>query len=742
MENVSQGPSKGYQKQIKMDEAAPPSKPKGHYNPSYTSPTAKKWPHMAEALNKGDVDAVKKLIEEGVNVNLLHDGVTPLMRAASKGHTAVAEVILQAGVNINERSDDGGTALHAAASEQSDTAVVELLLHSGIDVEAKDRFRKTALQRAEEKGHRDIARVIKKHQELLRADDREWREFLNTPDGYPYKQKKQYESLSSLFNFWWLPPAVLGGAGVLLGLVSGAVVLAAFAGTAAGLLVVLILYLWQKKMRSYLDTVEPLPDLDIHILREKRKSGESISVTERSRETAAPDKTPDETIIEVTSSNIFPDDQAGPAPAEEAEDEEPRVRKKKVTISRTTVITGAVVVAVAALIGAVVAYHEPLLHWYYAKRLGLQDIPVTGQAFLAEVAQNNEEAVDLLIKAGIDPETADDKGRTALHIASGKGYVAMVAKLTSQHPALLKKADKNGSTALMIAAQAGQESAVQSLVAGGADVNYRSSSAGDAATALQAAVAAPNFRPEHLKIMQYLLQKGADPKGKSTSGHFPLLSAADFGRADAAALLIEKGADVNDSDGKGYFPLMAAACQGHADLVALLVEKGANVKMASPDGRTPLMCSVQSGKIEMVKTLLEKGASINAKASDNSTALSDAARTGNAAVASLLLARGAEPAPGYLPEEFTALNGRTISLAAKREKLSNVLRRIGMTAAQDGYVINFDFTLAQKITMKAKAPWNKALQGLAVKNRLLLVVKDKEVTVLPYRASASKRKTN
>ncbi len=742
MENASHGPSKGYQKQIKKDEAAPPSKPKGHYNPTYTSPTAKKWPLMVEALNKGDVDAVKQLIEDGVKVNLLHDGVTPLMMAASKGHTAVAEVILQAGVNINERSDGGGTALHTAASEQAEIAVVELLLHSGIDVEAKDKFRKTALQRAEEKGHHDIARVIKKHQEKLLADDREWREFLNTRDGYPYKQKNQYESLASLFHFWWLPPAVLVGAGVLLGLVLGAVIIVAFIGAAAGILIVLFLYLWQKKLRSYLDRVEPLPDLDIHLLREKRKSGESLGGTAKSPAAAAPEETPDETIIEVTSSNIFPADQAGPAPAEEAADEAPPVRKKKITISSAMVVTAVVVVAVAALIGAAVMYRESLLHWYYAKRLGLRDIQVTGQAFLEEVARNNEDAVDLLIKAGIDPATTNDKGRTALHIASEKGYVAMIAKLMGFNPALLKKADKNGSTALMVAAQAGQEAAVKSLVAGGADVNYRSPSAGDAATALQAAVAAPNFRPEHLRIMQYLLQKGADPKGKSASGHSPLLSAADFGRADAAALLLEKGADVNESDGRGYFPLMAASCQGHADLVALLVEKGANVKMASLDGRTPLMCAVRNGNISMVKALLEKGASVNAKASDKSTALSDATRTGNAAVASLLLARGAEPSPGYLPDEFTALNGKAISLAAKKEKLSNVLRQIGMTAAQDGYVINFDYKLAQKITVKTKAPWNKALRALAAKNRLLLVVKEKEVSVFPYMASASKRKTN
>ncbi len=742
MENASQGPSKGYQKQIKKEEPAPksPSKPKGNYGPAYTSPTAKKWPFLVEALNDGNADAVKQLIEEGVNVNLLRDGVTPLMTAASKGHAAVAEVLLQAGVNINERSDDGSTALHMAASDQAGTAVVELLLHSGIDSGAQNKLRKTALALAEEKKHQDIADVIKRHQQQLLSDDREWRDFLKTPEGRPYEQKERFESLSSLMKFLWLPPLVLGGTGFLLGLLPGAPVIAAFAGVAGGVLAGLFLTSWRKKIRSYLDTVEPLPAMDIHILREKRKAGEPLTVDTKSPETAAPEETPDETIIEVTSSNIFPDDQAEPAP-EKGGEEEPLVRKKKITVTPALVISAAAFLTVAALIGAVVLYRGPLVHWYYAKRLGLRDIQVTGQAFLGEVAQNNEEAVDLFIKAGIDTAAANDKGRNALHIASEKGYINIITKLVSLNPALLRQPDKNGSTALVVAAREGQEAAVKALITGGADVNYLVPSSSGAVTPLQAAVEAPDFRKEHVRIVQYLLQKGADPKRKSASGQSPLLSAADSGHADVAALLIEKGAAVDDTDGKGYFPLMAAACQGHAGLVALLVEKGANVNLTSSDGRTPLMCAAQSGNPEIFKTLLDKGAGVNAKASDGTTALSDATRAGNAAFASLLLARGAEPR-GYLPGEFTDLKGRTISLAAKGEKLSDVLRRIGMTAAQDGYVINFDYTLARKITMKTKAPWNRTLRELAGKNHLLLVVKEKEVSVLPYAAASSKRKTN
>ncbi len=733
MENMPQGPSKGYQKQVQKTKVDAPKKAPV----DYSSPTAKKWPLMVEALNSGNVDAVKRLIEEGVNVNLLRDGVTPLMIAASKGHAAVAELIIQAGVNINERSDDGGTALHMAAADQTETAVVELLLQSGIDCEAKNKFRRTALQKAEEKGHHDIVRVIKKHRERLRADAGEWRDFLNTSEGYPYKQKKHDETISSLFNFWWLPPLVLGGTGLLLGLFLGLAVIAAFIGVVSGILVDLFLYAWRKKVRAYLDTVEPLPALDIHILREKRKAGETITVEQK----CGTDTTDSEEVIDAELFDTPADERtADSASPGEGTEREPPIRKKRV--NSKIIVFASVGLFLAALVGTGVIYRVSLAQWYFTKKLERKAIPFTGQSFLAEVANNNEDAVDLFIKAGIDPAAADEKGRTALHIASEKGYVNMLGKLVVLNPALLQGTDKSGSTALMTAARKGQESAVQSLIANGAEVNFKTPSREAAATALQAAVAVSDFNEAHMRIVQYLLQKGADAKGKNESGPFPLLYAASNGRADVAALLIEKGAEVNDADGAGDFPLLAAACHGHAGLVVFLVEKGANTNMAVSGGQTPLLCAVHGGHLDTVKALLEKGANVNAQAADGTTALGDATRAGNAAVASLLLAHGADPSQGYLPVEFTDLNGKTISLAAKKEKLSMVLRRIGMTAAQDGYVINFDYMLAQKISMKAKVSWNKALQGLAAKNHLLLVVKEKEVSVFPSPSSSSKRKTN
>jgi ankyrin repeat protein len=495
----------------------------------------------------------------------------------------------------------------------------------------------------------------------------------------------------------------------------------------------------QKKIRAYLDDIGPLPELDIHILREKRKAGEPLTY-ERNFETIlaeeANDKQPADNAPELGPDNSPPEQEADSAPVDESSDVEAPELKKKGNLKTIKYALFALVIIM--LIGAIIINRGSLAKWYYAQKLAKRDIPLSEQAFLAEVSKNNEEAVDLFIKAGINAAAKNEKGQTALIIASEKGYVNLLNKLVKLNAALLNHCDKSGNTALMTASSKGQENIVQSLVENGADVNYTVPSNEGAASALQAALDASNFKEEHMRIVKYLLQNGAHVKDRNKAGQFPLLFAADHGRTEVARLLIERGADVNDVDLKGSFALLSAACKGHSGFVTLLSEKGANMKMALVDGQTPLMCAVKEGHVDTVKALLERGVTVNAKTTSGFTALTDAARMGNVDAVKMLLAHGADPGHGYIPDSFMSLNGRAIAVKAKKNKISDVLGRIAKTASQDGYVINVDSKMEQRITLKAKASWNKVLHELATKNHLLLVVKDKEVFVLPYDPAAIK----
>ena len=769
MEDKVPGPVKGYQKQVKKEEKPiKPPKPKGNYAPS---PTAQKWPVLAEAIEKGNVDVVKKLIEEGINVNIGRNGITPLMLAASKGQTELAEIFLQAGVNINATDDDGSTALHKAAVDQAGTAIIELLIHSGIDVAALNNSKKTALMLAEEAKHRDIVLLMKKDQQKLETDAREWEAFLNSPEGRPYKQKKLQDSLASISKFIWLPPVALGVAGMVLGALFHAVILTAFIGIVLGLLASLAGYVLQENTRRYLDGLEPLPYLDIHMVREKHKAGEKITVGKKSRHAIAekpalhaPAVVAAEMHQEAVTHLAHADKPATAevpadhAPLNDALDlhldaapesrphhapaEKPALAKKPATrpgLNLRVVAAAAGALVLVLIAGSLFLYRGPLSNWYYAKKIERAGLDFSGQAFLAEVSKNNEEAVDLFIKAGIPIDAKNKKGQTALTIAAEKGNVNMLGKLTTLDAALLSHADADGNTALMIAARQGKEESVKALIEKGAEVNYVVPAIEGAATPLQAVLDVADFSAAHMIVTNSLLQHGATVTGKNTAGRFPLLFAAEHGRTDAAALLIEKGAEVNDTDLKGNFPLLLAACKGESALVTLLLDKGANMQMALPDGQTPLMCAAREGREDTVKVLLERGAAVNAGTKDGNTALTAAARTGNVAMVKLLLEKGADPSAGFLPGPFIGLNGKAIAISAKKGKLGDVLGKIAKTASLDGYTVALASKPEQKVNVRIKGAWNKVLAEVATKNHLSLVVKDTTVFVLPYDPAAIKR---
>ena len=702
MENPVPGPSKGYQKQIKKE--APKINPEKKVNIDYSSPTAKKWPLLLEALESGNVERVKKYIEEGMNVTISRNGVTPLMIAASHGHRETAAVLIQTGVNVNERTDDGWTALHKAAFDQVETGIVELLMESGVVIEARNKAGKTALQLAEEKGHRDIALSIKKHLEHTRDDAREWEDFLHTPEGKPYRVKRQHESLAQYAKLLWLPPLALGGIGLLFGLVFGVVVSAGIIGAVSGLLVVAFFFAYERMTSSYLEKYEPLPPLNIHILREKKDAGEQITLEEKHAGYDHPEALPgNKRILQIAA-------------------------------------TAAVVLIVLLLIGSILWINrDTLSKWYYVTKVEKTGVIFSDGAFLNEVSKNNEKVVELFLKAGVNPAVVNEKGQTALMIAAEKGYVNILARLIGPSAATFNQADKSGNTALMLAARHGQEPAVQTLIQNGVDVNYTAPSNTGAASALQAALDVPEFKTEHMSVLNYLLQHGADVKGRNKTGQSPLLFAAEHGHDNAAKVLIEHGADVNDADLNGINALFTSACRGYSGFVSLLVGHGVNIRSALPDGRTPLMCSVQEGHLDTALVLLEKGAPVNARNSSGGTALSDAARTGDVTAVHLLLAQGADPGSVNIPDSFMSFKGRIVAVNARKSKLSDVLKSIANPASQDGYTINYISTKEQVITFKSKGSWNKVLHELARRNNIVLVLKDKKLDVMTYDPAAIKR---
>jgi ankyrin repeat protein len=68
---------------------------------------------LSNASMIGDLEKVKRAIENGADVNVKRNGGwTPLRLASSHGHKAVVSLLLEKGANVDAKSDSGDTPLH------------------------------------------------------------------------------------------------------------------------------------------------------------------------------------------------------------------------------------------------------------------------------------------------------------------------------------------------------------------------------------------------------------------------------------------------------------------------------------------------------------------------------------------------------------------------------------------------------------------------------------------------------
>ncbi|KFN01788.1 ankyrin repeat family protein [Bacillus clarus] len=159
---------------------------------------------------------------------------------------------------------------------------------------------------------------------------------------------------------------------------------------------------------------------------------------------------------------------------------------------------------------------------------------------LAATYQNHVETVKALISAGADIEIQDDKQNSPLLYASKEGYTDIV-KLLIDAGTNTKETTRSGGTALIPAAERGHVEVVKELLERtDIDVNYKNDRGW---TALLEAIALGNGSDNHKKVIQ---------------------------------LLIDHGADVNMADREGTTPLQHAEKRGFKEIVNMLKLAGAN----------------------------------------------------------------------------------------------------------------------------------------------------------------------
>ena len=151
----------------------------------------------------------------------------------------------------------------------------------------------------------------------------------------------------------------------------------------------------------------------------------------------------------------------------------------------------------------------------------------------------------------------------------------------------------------------------------------------------------------HDKVVELLLDRGANIDKKDYLGMTALMIAAESGHDKVVELLLDRGAHIDEEDIFGGTVLIYAASmnigyQNGIEILQLLLRRGATVDKKDKSGRTPLICAAVSGQENVVELLLAKGASVNEKDRKGCTALMYAAgEPFQANVVELLLDKGA-----------------------------------------------------------------------------------------------------
>ena len=155
-----------------------------------------------------------------------------------------------------------------------------------------------------------------------------------------------------------------------------------------------------------------------------------------------------------------------------------------------------------------------------------------------------------------------------------------------------------------------------------------------------------------------------------------LLVAAQYGQAEALAVLVDAGAAVNRRDSDGAVALGVAAFHGQEEAVARLLSLGADVDLVDNDGYTPLMWAAFRARRRTVEILLQAGADVQRASKEGNSALIYAAYSASAlgrgadaeALVDVLLAAGADTthcnATGSTAAQVAAQQGRD-DLAAR-----------------------------------------------------------------------------
>lgn len=197
--------------------------------------------------------------------------------------------------------------------------------------------------------------------------------------------------------------------------------------------------------------------------------------------------------------------------------------------------------------------------------------PTLEAELLAAVERGDVQGVVALIRAGVDANAADPRGRTAVTIAAFSGHAEVVTELIDAG-ADVDRQDDERYNAVLSTGVTGDVEVLRAVLRGRPDLTIRNKYGGIAII--------PAAERGHVDLVRELLATtDIDVDHVNDLGWTALLEAVMLGDGGAdhveiVRLLLDAGADRSIADPDGVTPLEHAKARGYGEMVALLGADG------------------------------------------------------------------------------------------------------------------------------------------------------------------------
>jgi hypothetical protein len=188
------------------------------------------------------------------------------------------------------------------------------------------------------------------------------------------------------------------------------------------------------------------------------------------------------------------------------------------------------------------------------------------QPLVLAASEGDIDAVNELLRSGMDINQAEDDGTTALEVAVANNDPAMVRRLLAAGASINTKHEDGRSILFSLDDDSSDE------------------------------------------ILQLLIRAGANVNQADDEGNTPLMNAAEWDSAELIQALLDAGAYVNAQNHTHNSALMVAAESGNAETVKTLLKAGAIYGLRNDDGADALHLAEENDCDEVIEILHQAGA--------------------------------------------------------------------------------------------------------------------------------------